>query len=230
MHRLRFVSVVLAVALGLLGAGCGSDDKAAAGAGPGQGDGSAADRACRARWHALGRELGDKAVRGVLVRRAFETRWDSIGAGIGYYESTADADQCGDLLTTARTAIGELDAVVALALPYDLEQRATAAAEDRTTWRTEHPTLQRPKPVRAAYRTLRSRVARAGQDLSPAITELAAVDPGRIGAVSRGLEDLALLAGTSEAYLACNDALAKVTAFVHPRRSPPQGRDAPNAR
>ncbi len=215
MHWLRVVpAVVLALALGPLTAGCGSVAKTRPGTATSETRVSAADRACRDRWHALHDEVGGRAARGVLVQRAFASRWESVEAGIGYYESTANADQCGDLLITQRKAIRDLDAVIAKALPYDLERRAATAAADRTTWHAAHPKKKEPKPVRAAYRTLRSKVRPAGRDLSPAITELASVDPGRAKAVRRGVRDLALLAQTSDAYVACNRALTRVRAFV----------------
>jgi hypothetical protein len=219
MHRLRVVPVVaLALALSPLTAGCSSGSKPVAGGTRSRSTVSASDRACRDRWHALGQELGDKAARGVMVRRAFESRWESIGAGIGYYASTANADQCGDLLVTQQKAIADLDGVVTRALPYDLERRAASATDDRTQWRSAHPVAKEPKRVRLAYRTLRISVPRASSDLSPAITELAAVDPGRARAVRRGIADLTLLANASDAYVTSNLALARIQAFQHPPR------------
>jgi hypothetical protein len=217
MHRLRVVPVVvLALALGLIAAGCGTDARPARNTAVSEPSVSAADQACRDRWHQLSNDLGSKAARGVMVRRVFESRWESIEAGIGYYESTARADQCGDLLTAQRRSISDLDAVVTKALPYDLEQRAVAATQSRAVWRAAHPGKKEPKAVRGAYRTLQGEVATASRDLSPALTELAGVDPGQPRAVTRAVKDVALLASTSNAYVACRRALAKVFVFQHP--------------
>ncbi|MEP6817582.1 MAG: hypothetical protein ABI873_18755 [Marmoricola sp.] len=218
MHRLRFVATLaLALALGTPTAGCGSRATPAQSGQATTHDTtvSAADRACRDRWHVLSNEVGVKAARGVLVRRAFESRWESIGAGIGYYESTANAGQCGALLIAQAQAIRDLEAVVAKSLPYDVAQRAAAATDQRLKWRAANPNKPEPKAVRQAYRNLRSQVPPAGRDLSPALTELAALDPASATAVSRGVHDLALLAETSSAFNACQQALAKVQAFVH---------------
>lgn len=221
MHPMRAVPVaVLALALGSLTAGCGPSD----GGAPGTDEAvvSSADQACRDRWHDLSTEVGIRSARGATVRRAFESRWESIGAGIGYYESTARADQCGDLLAAQKRSIEDLNAVVGRALRFDLEARAARAGERRQGWRAKHPAGREPKAVRRAYRTVRVKVPLATRDLAPAMTELAGVDPAREKAVKRALKDLTLLAGTSEAYVLSYHALHQVYEFVVPPEKEPQ--------
>lgn len=209
MHRSHALAA-LALALAVAGpvTGCGaSPPKKQSGV---QTSVSAADQACRDKWAALGSGINAKAAQGVLVRQAFQTRWDSIGAGIGYYQATARADQCGDLLTAQRKAINDLDAVVAKALPYDIASRVGVATAARAQLHARHPSKKEPKPVRAAYRTLRAKVTPAANAVAPAFTELAAADPAKTKAVRRGLKDLALLSKNSAAYVACRKALATI--------------------
>jgi hypothetical protein len=220
MHPSRVVpGVALALALGSVTAGCGSTDST--GRGTDETAVSAADRACREQWHELSNEVGAKSARGVTVRRAFESRWESIGAGIGYYESTARSDQCGDLLTAQRTSIRDVDAVVDRALSFDIERRAIRATAARKAWRAQHPRAKEPRAVRRAYRTLQAKVPRATRDIAPAMTELAGIDPARSKAVKRGLRDVALLASASDAYVACYQALFQVHVFVDPPKRKP---------
>jgi hypothetical protein len=209
-------TLALLLALGPL-AGCGSGHESSAGPPAGE-HVSAADQACRDRWHELDTTASAQAARGGMVRRAFASRWESVRAGISYYESTATEKQCGQPLTDQKQAVEAEAALVAKVLPYDMEHRLQQARDGRRAYAAAHPKVTETAAVRRAYRTLKVRFVAADKGIAPAVTELASTDPDRTKPIARGMKDLDLLASTSSAWTACKQALRTIYAFQHARR------------
>ncbi|MCW2759425.1 MAG: hypothetical protein JWO46_3171 [Nocardioidaceae bacterium] len=160
----------------------------------------------------LWRDAADTAdagrLEGVATGTAFASRWNALAAGADYYVSSAGADDCGDLLTTQRAAATALSAVTAQALPYDVQVRVAGALTAGAA-RVAGQADVKPK-VAAAMGVLVAQTPTAVSDLAPAFTELAAADPADPAAVKQGTDDLALLAETSDAYVAVTAALASL--------------------
>ena len=215
MQRPRVVPVlVLLVALLPLVA-CGTEDKASGTSGDVQ-QVSEADQACRDRWHDLSARVAAQADRGGMTKRVFASRWESLAAGVAYYESTASADQCDKELDDEKIAIRAQRALLVKALRFDMESRLTNARESRRTFAEAHPAAKETAAVRAAYRTLGTRYVDADKAIAPAVVQLAATDPTDTKAITRRLKDLVLLAQTSAAWQACRSALSTIYAYQHP--------------
>lgn len=209
-------ALLLLLALAPLTA-CGSEQKSPADA-PAVQEVSAADQACRDQWHALDTTASQEAARGGMVRRAFASRWESVRAGIAYYESTATEKQCGQPLADQKQAVEAEAALASKVLPYDMEHRLQRARAGRTAYAAAHPKLTETKAARTAYRTLKERFVLADKGIAPAVTQLASTDPDRTRAIARRMQDLDLLASTSSAWMACKRALRTIYAFQHAKR------------
>lgn len=215
--RRAVLALVAALALSGLVAGCGDDTTPPVRTG--SQNVSAADQACRDTWQGVGDSVRAASTRGVLLARVFESQWDSVRAGVSYYETTARASQCGRVLTDEKAKIAALTRLVRRAQPYDVEQLRTSALAERDAWFAHHPKGKEPPRVRAAYRTLRAKELVAERDIGPAVRQLATIDPRNPKAVKAAFKDVALLAGTSDAFQACKRALKVAKAFHHPKKA-----------
>lgn len=207
------VGLVVAVLTGLAGlTGCGGASAAGAdgGASASPSPVSAADQDCRDSWAGLLTVAQERSRIGANLRRAFDERWNAVEAGIDYYVQVADPSACGDLLATRRTKVERLGDVVAKALPYDAGQRRATAFALRKVYATMPKGAEEPKPVTQAYTLLAKQTPKAAADLAPAYDELARANPSDAKAVARAVDDVKLLADTSDAYNACSAALGTV--------------------
>ncbi len=216
MQRHRVVpTLVLLFALVPLGA-CGTDKKPAGTTGEVQQQVSEADQACRDTWHDLSTKVAAQADRGGLAKRVFASRWESIQAGVAYHQSTATADQCDQELDDEKTTIRAQRALLEKVLPFDMESRLAQAVASRSQYAADHPTSKETAAVRRAYRTLKAKYVAADKAIAPAVVQLAATDPSETRTITRRLNDLVLLAGTSAAWVDCKSALTTIDAYQHP--------------
>ena len=215
MQRAR-VGPVLALVLVLLpAAGCGTDGSTPGDAPGGQQAVSDADQACRDRWHDLSAAVATQAARGGLVRRVFASRWESLAAGVAYYESTATADQCDEEIDTQKEAIASQRALVDKVLPFDMESQLAKVRKGRREFAAAHPQAKEPAQVRTAYGTLSTLSAPADEAIAPAVVQLADTDPTEGKSITRRMRDLVLLAQTSDVWQVCKAALRTIHAYEH---------------
>ena len=217
MQRAR-VDVLLALVLVALPTTACGNDPAASGDGPGaRHQVSEADQACRDRWHDLGSAVATQAARGGMVKQVFASRWDSIAAGVAYYESTATSDQCDKEIDTEKQTISSLRALVDKVLPFDMEARFAEARAGRAEFAASHPDAKEPAKVRTAYRTMRTFYAPADEAIAPAVVQLADTEPTDTPAIRQRMRDLVLLAQTSDVWQVCKAALRTIHAYEHPK-------------
>ena len=196
-------------------AACGTDETPPGNTPGGQQQVSGADQACRDRWHDLSATVATQAARGAMVRRVFASRWESLAAGVAYYESTATADQCDEEIDTQKEAIRAQRALVDRVLPFDMESQLANVREGRRKFAAAHPQARAPEKVRVAYGTLGTLSGAADKAIAPAVVELADTDPTQSGTITRRMRDLALLAQTSDVWQVCKAALRTIHAYEH---------------
>ena len=214
MQRVRVGPVPALVLVLLPLAACGTDETPENARG-GQQQVSGADQACRDRWHDLGAVVATQAARGVMVRRVFASRWESLAAGVAYYESTATADQCDEEIDAQEQAITAQRALVDKVLPFDMESQLTDVRLGRRELRAAHPQVRDPEKVRVAYGTLGALSGAADKAIGPAVVQLADTDPTQSRTITRRMRDLVLLAQTSDVWQVCKGALRTIHAYEH---------------
>lgn len=212
MQRFRVGPVPALVLVLLLLAACGTDETPENARG-GQQQVSGADQACRDRWHDLSATVATQAARGGMVRRVFASRWESLAAGVAYYESTATADQCDEEIDAQEQAITAQRALVDKVLPFDMESQLTNVRLGRREFRAVHPQVREPERVRVAYGTLGALSGAADKAIGPAVVQLADTDPTQSRTITRRMRDLVLLAQTSDVWQVCKSALRTIHAY-----------------
>ena len=159
--------------------------------------------------------MATQAARGGMVRRVFASRWESLAAGVAYYESTATADQCDEEIDAQKEAIRAQRALVDKVLPFDMESQLTNVRLGRREFRAAHPQVREPEKVREAYGTLGALSGAADKAIGPAVVELADTDPTQSRTITRRMRDLVLLAQTSDVWQVCKAALRTIHAYEH---------------
>lgn len=212
MRALRLVLGPVVVVL--VAAGCGQATPA-----PGAGTTapSKAAQACRDRWAALGKELQGRAA--ATEPSALPARWNSVVATVGYYATSASADDCPAALAGQRAAATTLAAFSARVRRYDpayqlarLRSRAAAYVAAplprpaRVKGKRVPPVPKRT--VRLAVATLAATAPRAVADMADGWHQLDTLDLTDTGAVRSALSDLAFLAQDSAPFRACAQAAA----------------------
>jgi hypothetical protein len=215
MQRSRVGPVPALVLVLLPLAACGTDETPPGNAPGGQQQVSGADQACRDRWHDLSATVATQAARGGMVRRVFASRWESLGAGVAYYESTATADQCDEEIDAQQEAIRSQRALVDKVLPFDMESQLAKVREGRRQFAAAHPQAKEPAQVHEAYATLGTLSGAADKAIAPAVVQLADTDPTESRTITQRMRDLLLLAQTSDVWQVCKGALRTIHAYEH---------------
>jgi hypothetical protein len=220
-----------AVALVLLLAGCGSKDSS--GNGPDK-----ATLACRGQWKDLG-----KQVRGNDQKTnpsALAERWNTVDATIEYYQSSAKASGCDEVIDRQKAAITALTTFGQKLAPYDMELRleqvrdaASAYAAGPRPTPSPSPTAspknkqgkkqKKPKPpplppapatVAAALRTMVAQAPVATQQQGPGWQQARVAELTDPAAVAKSVKDLAFLSTQSPAWRSCAASLALIKAAL----------------
>ncbi len=191
--------------------------------------------ACRAKWHDVGDEVGDRGSRS--NPSALPQRWNTVAATVAYYATSATGDDCGSTLEDQRAAIAALSAFGARLAPYDMELRLDEVVADAERYaagprppapkpspapqegkqgkkgnkqRQPAPRAPRPVDVGTAVKTLTQQAPLATQQQGPGWAQARVVDLGDSAAATKAVKDLAFLSGESPAYRACRKALALI--------------------
>ena len=136
-------------------AGCGSDDSE-----------KEADEPSKADLGLPGRVEGPEAdVDGEESKTnpsALAPRWNSIGATVEHYATSAKAADCGKTIDDAEEGDGRADRLRTRLKPYDMELRLELVKEDAEEYAAgPRPPAPKPSPARRARRRRRSRAHRS---------------------------------------------------------------------
>ena len=195
----------------------------------------AAARSCRHQWAQLEEQLTARA--GQRDLSAQPERWNALAAGALYYATRATAADCRDRLDQEHARIDAVTAYAAKLTTYDMPRQLrtiTPAVEGYLSHPLprpqqtsgagkhagKHAHVVRPpskKSVHRALARLRSAAPRAMRDLEPAWRQAGAVDLGDGAQVHKALDGLRLLAGDSQAYAECRQALRLLRGAVRTR-------------
>ena len=131
----------------LVTAGCGSDDSEKKADEP-----SKAALDCRDEWKDLKADVDGEESK--TNPSALAPRWNSIGAAVEHYATSAKADDCGKTLDDQKKAMAALTAFATKLKPYDMELRLERS---RRTRRSTPPARVPRPPSRARRRRGRRR-------------------------------------------------------------------------
>lgn len=174
-----------------------------------------ATAACRHTWSTLENEIADRG--SVKTPSQLTDRWAAVRAGVSYHVVSGTASDCGRPLHAQRKAIATLDSFQRKIQDYDMElalRQMTGVVriyvKSPPPTRAELGDAGAPIPharARHALQSLEKYAARANSDLADAWSEIAGTDIGDKAEVHRVLSDLAFLAGRSEAFSQCAEAM-----------------------
>lgn len=212
----RWATAALAVALCLGTASCGA-------AKPTQPQAQTVTQ-CQQQWHDVGQSI--LGLDQSTDPSGLSSRWTSVIATVGYYETLPNATDCQANIEAQLRAITQLRQFGAQLQPYDMTYQVGQLAADIDLYL--HDPLPAPvkgkggrlisppsqKAVSAAYRVLSNNAAAANLELQPGYGEMAQLDLGDAAAVQRALADLNSLAQDGTHWQACERALEILVAAV----------------
>ena len=169
-------------------AGCGSDDSEKKADEP-----SKAALDCREEWQDLEADVDGEESK--TNPSALAPRWNSIGAAVEHYVTSAKADDCGKTIDDEKKAMAALAAFVTKLKPYDMELRLETVKEDAEEYAAgprppapkpspakkgkkakKEPRPPKPADVKAALATLTKQAPLATDQQAPAWQQARAVD------------------------------------------------------
>jgi hypothetical protein len=199
----------------LVTAGCGSDASEKKAAEP-----SKAALDCREEWKALNSDIEGEASK--TNPSALAPRWNSIGAAVEHYATSAKADDCDTTIDDQKKAMAKLTAFGTRLRPYDMELRLDAVKEDAQEYAAgpspakkgkkakKEPRPPKPADIKAALATLTKQAPLATDQQAPAWQQARAVDLEDAAAVKKAVKDLAFISRESKAYRSATAALAEI--------------------
>jgi hypothetical protein len=218
----RTLAHALVLGLLLVTAGCGSDDSEKKADEP-----SKAALACRDEWKDLKADVDAEASK--TNPSALAPRWNSIGAAVEHYATSAKANDCGKTIDDEKKARDALAAFVTKLKPYDMELRLDAVKDDAEAYAAgprppapkpspvkkgkkpkKEPRPPKPTDIKAALSTLTKQAPLATDQQAPAWEQARAVDLEEAAAVKKAIKDLAFISSESKAYRASEAALAEI--------------------
>ena len=226
-HRLlprlgRGLASGLVLGVLLATAGCGSDDSEKDADEP-----SKAALDCREEWKDLKADVDGEESK--TNPSALAPRWNSIGAAVEHYVTSAKADDCGKTIDDEKKAMDALAAFVTKLKPYDMELRLKLVKEDAEEYAAgprppapkpspakkgkkakKEPRPPKPADVKAALATLTKQAPLATDQQAPAWQQARAVDLDDAAAVKKAVKDLAFISSESKAYRSATAALAEI--------------------
>ena len=217
-------ALVSGLVLGLLlvTSGCGGDKSEKKSDEP-----SKAALDCRNEWKDLKDDVDGEVSK--TNPSALAPRWNSIGAAVEHYVTSAKADDCGTTIEDQKKAMDALDAFGTKLRPYDMELRLDGVKDDAEAYAAApRPPAPKPSPtkkgkkakkaprppkpadIEAALATLVKQAPLATDQQAPAWQQARAVDLEDSAAVKKAIKDLAFISKESKAYRASEAALAKI--------------------
>jgi hypothetical protein len=206
----------------LVTAGCGSDDSEKEGDEP-----SKAALECQAKWKDLKADVDGEESK--TNPSALAPRWNSIGAAVEHYATSAKADDCGKTLDDEKKAMAALAAFVTKLKPYDMELRLGLVKDDAGEYASsprppapkpspakkgkkakKEPRPPKPADIKAALATLTKQAPLATDQQAPAWQQARAVELEDAAAVKKAIKDLAFISSESKAYRTATAALAEI--------------------
>src|SRR4051794_25420253 len=140
MGRGLVAGLVLGVLL--VTAGCGSDDSEKKTDEP-----SKAALDCRDQWKDLKADVDGEESK--TNPSALAPRYNSIGAAVEHYATSAKADDCGKTLDDEKKAVAALSAFVTKLKPYDMELRLELVKDDAEEYASSpRPPAPEPSPAK----------------------------------------------------------------------------------
>jgi hypothetical protein len=221
-HRGRGLVSGLALSLLLVTAGCGSDDSEKKADEP-----SKAAMDCRDEWKDLKADVD--AEESKTNPSALAPRYNSIGAAVEHYATSAKADDCKKTLDDEKKTMDSLAAFVTKLKPYDMELRLKLVKDDAEEYAAsprppapkpspakkgkkakKEPRPPKPADIKAALATLTKQAPLATDQQAPAWQQARAVELDDAAAVKKAIKDLAFISSESKAYRSSTAALAEI--------------------
>jgi hypothetical protein len=217
-------ALVPGLVLGMLLAvsGCGSDESGKKADAP-----SKAALDCRDEWKDLNADIDGEESK--TNPSALAPRWNSIGAAVEHYVTSAQADDCGKTIDDQKKAMAKLTAFGKRLRPYDMELRLDAVKEEAEEYAAgprppapkpspakkgkkakKEPRPPKPADIKAALATLTKQAPVATDQQAPAWQQARAVDLEDAAAVKKAIKDLAFISSESKAYRSATAALAEI--------------------
>jgi hypothetical protein len=220
MGRVLVPGLVLGVLLAT--AGCGSDDSEKKADEP-----SKAALDCQGEWKDLKADVEEEESK--TNPSALAPRWNSIGAAVEHYATSAKANDCGKTLDDEKKAMDSLAAFTTKLKPFDMELRLKLVKDGAEEYAAgprppapkpspakkgkkakQAPRPPKPADIKAALQTLTKQAPLATEQQEPAWQQARAGDLSDTAVVKKALKDMAFISSESKAYRSASAALAEI--------------------